>query len=92
MSQRIAAVFQNGVFRPEIPVHLDDGERVLLSVETQNTGADDLADVRDLLDQEFMASCRKQSEDAPTLEYVQSVLSAFAGSMAGRVAEERTER
>ena len=92
MSQRIAAVFQNGVFRPELPVNLDDGERVLLSVETQNTADDDLADVRDLLDQELMASCRGRGENVPTLEYVESVLSTCAGSMDDRVAEERTER
>jgi hypothetical protein len=74
-----------------MPVKLNDGERVLLSVESQGQGDDDLDDVRDLLDQEFMESCKQRGGAAPELEYVQAVLSGFAGSMADRVAEERNE-
>jgi predicted DNA-binding antitoxin AbrB/MazE fold protein len=33
MSERIDAIFENGVFRPEVPVNIPNGERVLLDVE-----------------------------------------------------------
>ena len=50
MSQRIDAIFVNGVFRPETPVDVTDGQRVSLNIEPLSTPADDLSDVRDLLD------------------------------------------
>jgi predicted DNA-binding antitoxin AbrB/MazE fold protein len=89
MSQRIAAIFQQGVFRPETPVSLHDGERVMLSVESQRGGNDDLSDVRDLIDHEFMESCSQRGERAPELAQVQAVLSVFKGSLADRISEER---
>jgi predicted DNA-binding antitoxin AbrB/MazE fold protein len=33
MSERIDAVFENGVFRPEVPVNIPNGERVSLDME-----------------------------------------------------------
>ena len=33
MSHRIDAIFENGVFRPEVPVNIPNGERVSLDVE-----------------------------------------------------------
>ena len=33
MSERIDAIFENGVFRPEVPVNIPNGERVSLDVE-----------------------------------------------------------
>jgi len=92
MSQRIDAIFQNGVFRPESPVNIADGERVLLNVELKDNHADDLSDVGDLLDTEFMESCRQRAGHAPSLEEVQNVLSAYKGSLADRICEERDER
>lgn len=92
MNQRVDAIFENGVFRPEVPVNMANGQRVSLNVETTPAPADDLRDVADLLDAEFMASCRQNGVDAPTLEEVRSVLSTFEGSLADRISEERDER
>jgi predicted DNA-binding antitoxin AbrB/MazE fold protein len=92
MNQRIDAVFENGVFRPEAPVNLADGERVSLSVESRPAATDDLSDVDDLLDAEFIQSCRGRAGDAPSLDEVRAVLSAFTGSLADRISEERDER
>jgi predicted DNA-binding antitoxin AbrB/MazE fold protein len=92
MSQRIDAVFENGVFRPEAPVNLADGERVSLSVESRPAATDDLSDVDDLLDAEFIQSCRGLAGDAPSLDEVRAVLSAYTGSLADRISEERDER
>jgi predicted DNA-binding antitoxin AbrB/MazE fold protein len=92
MNQRVDAVFENGVFRPESPVNIPNGERVSLNVESKDMSADDLSDVRDLLDTEFMESCRQHASHAPSLEEVQTILSEFTGSLADRISEERDER
>jgi predicted DNA-binding antitoxin AbrB/MazE fold protein len=97
MNQRVDAIFENGVFRPETVVNIRNGERVSLNVESKGTSAsdlndDDLSDVGDLLDAEFMESCRKRNGLAPTLDEVRTILSAFNGSLADRISEERDER
>jgi predicted DNA-binding antitoxin AbrB/MazE fold protein len=92
MSQHIDAIFENGVFRPEVPVNIANGQRVSLNVESEAAPADDLMDVADLLDYEYTESCRERAERAPTLEEVRSVLSVFRGTLADRISEEREER
>jgi len=92
MSQRIDAIFENGVFRPETPVNIANGERVSLNIESKSIPTEDLSDVEDLLDVEFMESCRQRSGHAPSLEEVRKVLSVFEGSLADRISEERDER
>jgi predicted DNA-binding antitoxin AbrB/MazE fold protein len=92
MSQRIEAVFENGIFRPQSPVAIAEGQRVSLNVESQPIAADDLSDVQDLLDLEFMEYCRKRATGAPRLEEVRQILSGFHGSLADRISEERDER
>ena len=92
MTLRIDAIFENGIFRPEVPVNIANGERVSLDIESKSGSADDLHDVRDLLDTEFMDSCRQKRGTAPSLEEVRKLLSAFEGSLAHRIADERDER
>ena len=92
MSERIEAVFENGIFRPQVPVTIAEGQRVSLNVEAQPAIGDDLSDVQDLLDLEFMESCRKQARRAPPLDDVRRMLSGFDGSLADRISEERDER
>jgi predicted DNA-binding antitoxin AbrB/MazE fold protein len=92
MSQRIDAIFENGVFRPEMPVNIPNGKRVSLDVRVQLAGIDDLDDVQDLLDVEFMEGCRQNATHVPSLEEVRKLLSAFDGSLADRIAQERDER
>lgn len=92
MSERIDAIFENGVFRPETPVNISDGEHVLLSVESKSASTDDLSDVGDLLDTEFVETCRQHAGHAPPLEEVRKLLNGFNGSLADRIGEERDER
>jgi predicted DNA-binding antitoxin AbrB/MazE fold protein len=92
MSRRIDAIFEDGVFRPEAPVDFADGERVSLNIESKSAPSDDLSDVQDLLDLEFMESCRQHAGNAPSLEEVRKVLSVFKGSLADRICEEPDER
>jgi predicted DNA-binding antitoxin AbrB/MazE fold protein len=92
MILRIDAIFENGVFRPEVPVNIANGERVSLDVESNPGPADDLHDVGDLLDKEFMESCRQNTGPVPSLEEVRKLLSVFDGSLSQRIADERDER
>jgi predicted DNA-binding antitoxin AbrB/MazE fold protein len=92
MSERIDAIFENGVFRPEVPVNILNGQRVSLDVEKKSDTTDDLADVSDLLDVQYVDACRQNSHVAPSLADVQQRLSAFAGSLSDRIVEERNER
>lgn len=74
--------------------HIPDGERVSLRVESRYVVDDDLSDVADLLDDEFMEECRLRvaNRDVPTLAEVQRILSKFKGSLADRISEERGGR
>jgi predicted DNA-binding antitoxin AbrB/MazE fold protein len=92
MSQRIDAIFVNGVFQPQVPVDFANGQRVSLEVEASASLNDDLSDLRDLLDNQFIASCREHSEPAPSLEHVRQVLGTFQGSLSDLISEERDER
>lgn len=92
MSQRIDAIFENGVFRPEEPVNIANGQLVSLNVEPRAAADDDLSDLADLLDTEFIESCRRQAGPVPSLEEVRSALSTFKGSVSDLIAEERDER
>jgi predicted DNA-binding antitoxin AbrB/MazE fold protein len=92
MSQRIDAIFENGVFRPEVAVNIPDGERVLLHVESKGPVRDDLSDIADVLDIEYTEACRRRRGTAPSLEEVRRILSKFTGSLADRISEERDER
>jgi predicted DNA-binding antitoxin AbrB/MazE fold protein len=92
MNERIDAIFENGVFRPEVPVNITNGERVSLEIQRRKASANDLSDVLDLLDMELMESCRQNAKQVPSIEEVQAVLSAFDGSLADRICQERDER
>lgn len=92
MNPRIDAIFEDGVFRPEVPVSIANGERVSLHIETTSIRTNDLVDVEDLLDTEYLDSCRARARHAPTLEEIHSLLSAFQGSLSDRIAAERDER
>jgi predicted DNA-binding antitoxin AbrB/MazE fold protein len=92
MNHRVEAVFENGMFRPETPVEFVEGQRVALNVEPAPGAADDLSDVKDLLDVEFIESCAQQIENAPSLEEVRKILTVFHGSLAERILQERDEQ
>ncbi|HEY2414077.1 MAG TPA: antitoxin family protein [Pirellulaceae bacterium] len=92
MNQRIDAIFEKGIFRPEVPVHIAEGQRVSLNVESPSAALDDIRDVKDLLDAEFMDSCRQSTGDVPSLAQTRKLLSALQGSLAERVSQERDEQ
>jgi predicted DNA-binding antitoxin AbrB/MazE fold protein len=92
MSQSINAVFENGVFRPEQPINIPNGQRVSLTIDSKPVGVDDLADIGDLLDVEFMESCRQRASGAPSIEEARQILGSFRGSLSGLIVEERDER
>lgn len=91
MSQTIEAIYENGVFRPQEPVHVANGERVSLIIASKSNSAD-LTDVADLLDVEYMETCCRESGDAPSLEETRKALNVFGGSLSDLICEERDER
>ena len=91
MIQRIDAIFENGAFHPDEPVNIANGAHVSLSVESKQT-ADDLSDVADLLDREFIESCCQKVGIAPSLEQVRKALSVIPGSVSDLISQERDER
>jgi len=91
MDQRIDAVFESGVFRPDVPVNIPNGQRVSLVVELRSD-TDELRDVRDLLDTEFMNACRENFHGTPSLSEVRMVLAAVKDSLADIISQERDER
>jgi predicted DNA-binding antitoxin AbrB/MazE fold protein len=97
MSERIDAIFENGVFRPEVPIHIANGQRVSLDVasldvESRSNSTNDLGDVADLLDLDFMESCRQNNAAVPSIDEVRNLFGKFKGSLADRIIEERDER
>jgi predicted DNA-binding antitoxin AbrB/MazE fold protein len=94
MNQRIDAIFENGVFRPELPVNIPDGERVSLQVESRYVVDDDLRDVEHLLDIEYIEDCRRRVRPAggPSLAGVRAILSKYQGSLADDISAERDDR
>ena len=92
MTYRVDAIFEGGVFRPTDPLDLPDGQRVSLNVNTKPTGNDDLDDVEDMLDSDFAQTYSANAESAPSLAEIRGILSAFSGSLADRISEERDER
>jgi predicted DNA-binding antitoxin AbrB/MazE fold protein len=92
MSERIEAVYQGGVFHPQVPVSVPEGERVSLDVGSANTIPEDLLDVADLLDNEFIAACQRRNNGTPSLDEVRRGLSVVPGSLSDRIIAERDER
>ena len=91
MTERIDAVFEGGVFRPESPVNIVDGARVSLGVELKRA-EDDLHDVADLLEDQLIAP-REPGVAAPvSLEEVRRLLGKYSGSLADLIVEQRDDR
>jgi hypothetical protein len=54
--------------------------------------SDDRTNIEDLLDLDFMESCRKTTSDAPSIEEVRRILDACKGSLSDLISKERDER
>ena len=92
MSDQIDAIYEDGVFRPQGPVHVADGQLVSLTINATRRSGEDLGDIADLLDPEFIETCRRNSAVVPSLEEVRRALSGFSGSVSDLICEEREER
>ena len=87
----IDAIFENGVFRPSEPVNIPEGERVSLVVNPRDENRQDVSDVTDLLDMEFVESCQARSEFAPSVDDIRSMLKKITESLADRIASDAIE-
>jgi predicted DNA-binding antitoxin AbrB/MazE fold protein len=86
MSRTLHAVYENGAFRPLEPVSCHEQERVLLTVQSIESGPDNF------LDQEFLAYCDAQADDSVSLEDVWQVLAKIPGSLVDDIRAERDAR
>ncbi len=86
MTQTLLAVYENGAFRPLVPVSCREQERVLLTVESIVPAEDNL------LDHEFLAYCETQADDSVSLEAVRQALAKIPGSLTDDIRAEREER
>src|SRR5260370_4271934 len=85
-TQTLLAVYENGAFRPLVPVSCREQERVLLTVESIVPAEDNL------LDHEFLAYCETQADDSVSLEAVRQALAKIPGSLTDDIRSERDER
>jgi len=92
MTQHVDAIYEDGVFRPQEPVSIANGQRVRLTVDSTPQVRDDLSDVADLLDAEFMEACRQRAGHALPLDEIRSITSVFTGSLSDLICQERDER
>jgi predicted DNA-binding antitoxin AbrB/MazE fold protein len=89
MSRRsLPAVYENGVFRPLLPIDLQEHQRVTLVF----TESPDVTEDEELLDLAFVDSCIAEADDSVTLESVCAALSRIPGSMTADFVAERDER
>ena len=86
MTRSVAAVYENGAFRPLEPVSYLEQERVLLTVESAGAAEETL------LDREFLAYCETQADDTVSLEAVRQALAKIPGSLTDDIRAERDER
>lgn len=91
MIQRINATFENGVFRPSIPVNFAEGQNVCLAIEKLGL-QEELRDVEDLLDREYVDLCRQNVGGAVPLPQLNKFLEGFSGNLAESISAERDER
>jgi predicted DNA-binding antitoxin AbrB/MazE fold protein len=78
------AVYENGVLRPLSPLPLIEQQTVVVTIAEPQDWLDEL------LDTEFIEQCRKESQEAPSLDEVRHVLST-AGSLSAAVIAERED-
>ncbi|MFN0169961.1 MAG: antitoxin family protein [Bryobacteraceae bacterium] len=85
MSQRVEAIYENGVFRPVSRLSLNESQRVILTITDIEA---------ELIDTDLLERARAEvaaMPDPPTIEEVRSLLSAIPGSMAEEVMAQRGE-
>ncbi len=79
------AVYENGVLRPLSPLPLRENETVAVTITEPRGWLDDL------LDAELVEQCRKDSQDAPSLEEVRSMLASGPGSLSKALLADRDD-
>jgi predicted DNA-binding antitoxin AbrB/MazE fold protein len=83
MSEPIDAIFENGMFRPLIPISLPEQQRVSLVVQPSQ---DD-----ELLDEDAMELAAKEGDSTVPLIDLRNRLSKIVGSFSDSVIAERGE-
>jgi predicted DNA-binding antitoxin AbrB/MazE fold protein len=89
MTKQVEAVYENGVLRPLEPLSLDEHQRVIVIVSSEE---DPLASI---IDHAFVERSRKEVQAMnyiPSLEEVRKILSKIPGSLSEDIRTERKDR
>ena len=78
MEKSISAVYENGSLRPLEPLHLQEHQQVLVTIDEAEIA---LAGDHDLLDQELLTSLAGEELPEVTLEEVRAALAKIPGTM-----------
>ena len=85
MSQRVQAIFENGVLRPVGKVFLRPNQRVLLHIEETLESPEDGEDL------DFLEYCRAEGDPSISLDSVRQALAKIPGTMTQACIDERDE-
>lgn len=89
----LKAIYENGILRPLEPIALRENQEVTLFI--QDADDDEIQDTKDdenLLDTEFLKSCRIDADTTVSLQAVRDALSKITGSLSDDIRAERDER
>jgi predicted DNA-binding antitoxin AbrB/MazE fold protein len=79
----LKAVYENGVLRPLELISLQERQEVTLTIAEEG---------EDLLDAEFLESCRAEADPSVSLQAVRDALSKISGILTDDIRGERDER
>jgi len=79
----LKAVYENGVLRPLEPVSLHERQEVILIISERG---------EDVLDAEFLESCRAEADPSVSLQVVRDALAKIPGTLTDDIRAERDER
>jgi predicted DNA-binding antitoxin AbrB/MazE fold protein len=79
----LKAVYENGVLRPLEPVPLQERQEVTLTISEGG---------EDLLDAEFLETCRAGADPSVSLQTVRDALAKIPGTLTDDIRAERDER
>jgi predicted DNA-binding antitoxin AbrB/MazE fold protein len=85
MDEAIPAIFENGILRPLKDLSLRQSQRVVLHIDENDDGEDDLEDPA------FLEYCRAEGDTNISLEAVREALAVIPGSMTEACSTERDE-
>ena len=86
MSQRLEAVYENGILRPLEPLNIREHQRVTVTISPVTSYEEDWLDI------ECLQLCAAEADESVSLETVRQALAKIPGSLTADFSAEREER